>query len=48
MLLKEESNNNPFFSINDLDKIIDRFQDYFNKEFISFIFNQQAPHNVVL
>jgi hypothetical protein len=25
MLLKEESNNNPFFSINDLDKITDRF-----------------------
>ncbi|HET8792932.1 MAG TPA: hypothetical protein VFM31_03990, partial [Nitrososphaeraceae archaeon] len=46
--LKEESNNNPFFSINDLDKITDKFQDYFNKEFISFIFNQQAPHNIVL
>jgi hypothetical protein len=48
--LKEESynNNNPFFSINDLDKITDRFQDYFNKEFISFIFNQQIPHKVVL
>ena len=48
ILLKEESNNNPFFSINDLDKITDKFQDYFNKEFISFIFNQQAPHNIVL
>jgi hypothetical protein len=46
--LKEESNNNSFFSINDLDKITDRFQDYLNKEFISFIFNQQTPHKVEL
>jgi polyhydroxyalkanoate synthase subunit PhaC len=49
-LVKEESNNNnnPFVSINDLDKITDRYQDYLNKEFIPFIFNQQSPHNVSL
>ena len=43
-ILKGESNNNnnPFFSINDLDKITDRFQDYLNKEIISLIFNQQT------
>src|SRR5918994_2394208 len=48
--LKEESynNNNPFFSINDLDKITDRFQDYLNKEHISFIFKQQTSHHVEL
>jgi polyhydroxyalkanoate synthase subunit PhaC len=46
--LKEESNNNQFFSINDLDKITDRFQDYLNKEYISFIFNQQTPYKVEL
>ena len=49
-ILKGESNNNnnPFFSINDLDKITDRFQDNLNKEIISLIFNQQTQYNVVL
>src|SRR5688500_16345449 len=46
MLLKEESNNNPFFSINDLDKITDRFQDYLNKEYIPFIINYKQTHKV--
>ena len=48
--MKEQSNNNnnPFYSINNLDKITDRFQDYLNKEIISLIFNQQTAYNVIL
>jgi len=42
------SNNNYYFSVNDLDEIMDTFQEYLNKESIPFIFNQQTPHNVKL
>ena len=51
-VLEEESNknntNNLYFSMNDLDKITGKFQDYFNKGFISFIFDQQTLYNVEL